>query len=243
VPHNVDLLKERAPHIDATFITTAGEELRQFSHPGHRITYIPNPIDPSIETIRCHERTDQPNDVFWACRGVRANFENNPRIEIPLFIEQSKQVKLDYHGMNGKAELFGAAYYEAIGQAKMGLNLTAKRADRYKKVGTNNEVYLHSSDRIAQYMGCGLTTFSTRDHGLEALFPDDKAMVFFSSKEELLEKLVYYKNHEKERQAVGKAGWEISHQHFNVNLVARYMVNTTFQLEDSYNYYWPTTCY
>ena len=243
--HNLKILKSKLSLLDATFITTAGTILKRISHPRGRASYIPNPIDSSIEYPECHEHSDQEHDVFWAFRGFEAPTHENPRLDLPLFLEKSGKVNIDYHGMNGKPELMNADYFKAIENARMGLNLTRTHlgSDNLNKETSPEELYLYSSDRISHYMGSGLLTFSTRENKLEELFEEDKEMVFFSSKEELLEKVIYYKNNDDERREIAKRGWEKSHNCFNERLVAKYMLEVAFRLPLSEDYAWPTETY
>ena len=245
--HNVNLLKSNLPDMDATFVTTAGSILETLSHPDGVVSFMPNPVDKSIDYPKCHERSDQKYDVFWSMRkneDVKKR-EGNPRIELPLFLENNRRVKIDYYGLNGKPELWNAAYYHAIENAKMGLNIsqTYIEGDNVNKNTTAKELYLYSSDRISHYMGSGLLTLSTRGHQLEEMFEEDREMVFFSSKEELLEKIIYYKQHDTERKAVARQGWEKYHNCFNERIVAKYMLEVAFRLPLSEEYAWPTETY
>ncbi len=245
--HNINMLKRNLSYMDATFVTTAGSILKCLSHPNGDVSFMPNPVDKSIDYPRCHERSDQKHDVFWSMRQIekaRTN-EENQRIEIPIFLENSGKVNIDYHGMNGKPELWNAAYYQAIENARMGLNLSHSYLgrDNVHDKTTDDELYLYSSDRISHYMGSGLLTLSTRDNKLEELFEKDKEIVFFSSKEELLEKVIYYKNHDEERRKIAQCGWEKSYRCFNERLVAKYMLEVAFRLPLSEDYAWPTETY
>ena len=129
--------------------------------------------------------------------------------------------------------------------AKMGLNInrTYSEGDNYNPTTNPEELYLYSSDRISHYMGSGLLTLSTRDNKLEELFEEDKEMAFFSSKEELLEKVIYFKNHDDERKKIAQRGWEKSHNRLNERLVAKYMFEVAFRLPLSEDYAWPTETY
>lgn len=242
--HNINMLRKLLSYMDATFVTTAGTILKCLSHSKGVISFIPNPVDESIDYPRCHERSDQEHDVFWSMRRTKIH-EGNPRIEIPLFLEKSGKVKIDYYGMNGKPELWSADYYQAIENAKMGLNIshTSLERDYINEETTNEELYLYSSDRISHYMGSGLLTFSTRGHQMENLFEEDKEIVFFSSKEELLDKVIYFKKNDTERREIARRGWEKSHGCYNERLVAKYVIETTFCLPLSEQYAWPTQTY
>jgi len=245
--HNINMLKRYLSYMDATFVTTAGTILKCFSHPGGVVSFIPNPVDKSIDYPRCHERSDQKHDVFWSMRTIekKRRNEGNPRIELPFFLEKSGKVQIDYYGMNGKPELWNADYYKAIENARMGLNLSHSYLgrDTVHNKTTAEELYLYSSDRISHYMGSGLLTFSTRDNKLDGLFEEDIEMVFFSSKEELLDKIIYYIKHDDERMEIARRGWEKYHRCFNERLVAKYILEVAFRLPLSEDYAWPTETY
>ena len=245
--HNINMLKRNISNMDATFVTTAGSILKCLSHSNGIVSFMPNPVDISIDYPKCHERSDQKHDVFWSMRTIEKSRKRkgNPRIEFPLFLERSGKVKIDYYGMNGKPELWNADYYRAIENAKMGLNLSHDYlgTDNVYEKTTAEELYLYSSDRISHYMGSGLLTLSSRDNKLEELFEENKEIVFFSSKEELLEKAIYFKNHDEERREIAKRGWEKSYACFNERLVAKYIIEITFGKPLSEKYAWPTQIY
>lgn len=245
--HNINMLKRNISYMDATFVTTAGSILKRLSHPGGIVNFIPNPVDMSIDYPRCHERSDQTFDVFWSMRKVEKSrtHEKNPRIEFPLFLEKSGKIKIDYYGMNGKPELWNVKYYQAIENAKMGLNLSHAYLgpDNINEKSTDEELYLYSSDRISHYMGSGLLTLSTKDNRLEELFEENKEIVLFSSKEELLEKIIYYKKNDIERKTIARQGWEKVHTLYNEKLVTKYMIERTYDMRLSESYVWPTQTY
>ena len=247
---HIDNIRLKIPYVDATFVTTAGSILGTLGESEGVVSYIPNAADESIETFRCHERSDQTNDVFWAGRlNPKMDLcKENPRWEIPLYLEDSGKVKIDYYGLKSKLPLEGAAYYQAIGNAKMGLNINNGQLLRdFVETPGHSSTYLYSSDRIAQYMGCGLLVFCYRDKKmdtkLEELFEEDKELIFFSSKEELLDKVLYYKEHDDKRKEIARRGWEKSHNQLNERLVAKYIIEVTFKLPLSEDYIWSTKLY
>jgi hypothetical protein len=241
-PHNQAMIRSKLPFMDATFITTAGSTLKQFHNPNGHISFIPNPVDPSIEWPRCHEDRDQKHDVFWAMRS-RQSSQDDPRIQLPIHLERSHHVAIDYHGMNGRPELSSYQYYQAISQARMGLNISVVRSQPHSPHASSEELYLYSSDRISHYLGSGLLVLSTRDNQLEHLFEEDKEMVFFQTADELLEKVIALKKHESQRQAIAYAGWKKAHECFNSQRVARYIVESTFHKDNPNDYPWPTEKY
>lgn len=241
-PHNISMLQSKAPLLDATFCTTGGIALRKFAIANNIVAFIPNPVDRSIEVLRGFENSDQSNDIFWSMRGHKGSYAGDPRVEIPLFLENN-QIKIDYHGFNNKPEVFGARYFKLLANAKMGLNISVTCTYNPNENITKEQIFLYSSDRIAQFMGCGLLVFTTRDNALEELFVEDKELIFFSDKDELKEKITYYAKHDGVRKAIAKAGWEKYHNCFNESVIARYMAEVVFRQTHSCQYQWPTTLF
>ncbi len=229
-------------HIDATFLTTAGDVLKRFARPSKIACYVPNPVDASIETLWCHERDDQPHDVFFAMRGIHGSFPGDVRLGIPAYLAQQEGIVMDYHGIHGRAPLFGAAYYEHIARARMGLNLNVTKLSEHHQA-LPEELHLYSSDRLAQYLGCGLLVLSTREHGLQHWFAEDGEMVFYDTKEELADKVRHYKKNAAARMRIAQAGWRKAHAQFNERLVAKYIEEVTFGLPLTHDYAWPTQRY
>ncbi len=240
--HNMAMIRSKLNVVDGTFITTAGKELARFNNKNGFVAFTPNPVDPSIDWPKCHENSNQPNDVFWALRPTKTTNLNDPRIGYPLFIEESGKVKIKYYGMNGAPTLMNADYYKRIADCKMGLNISVVGELGGIDYARPEELYLYSSDRIAQYMGSGLLVLTTRDNSLEEMFEENKEAVFFKGKEELLDKLTYYKNNDTERRKIATAGYEKSHKHLNERLVARYILESTLNDKVS-EYIWPITKY
>jgi hypothetical protein len=242
-PKNVAAIAAKAPLMDATFVTTAGTVLQRFRGAGGPVCYMPNPVDQSVHYPRCFERSDQTYDLFFAARPIAAPIADDPRADIPAFIAASRRIAIDYYGVNGRPQLYGRAHFRHIANARMGLNISSVRESPSDPLGTAEELYLYSSDRLAHYLGSGLLVFTTRDNRLEDLFEEDTEMIFFTDKHDLLDKLLYFKSHDEQRQSIARAGWQKAHQLFNERLVAKYMVETVFRLPLSESYRWPTTLY
>jgi hypothetical protein len=235
---NVQAIENRIPYIDSTFLTTAGAEAKKY---GKYVYYIPNPIDPAIETHKCFE-ADNEYDVFFACRAAstKGAHDTTDRLIIPKFLQQNaSELRYNFHGFDGKPELFGAEFYAELSKCAMGLNISQKQTTRGElQYATPAQKYLYSSDRIAQYLGCGLLVFCETGFGLEKIFTPDEMMIYFSDKQELAEKLKFYsKNHELRRQ-IAKAGWQYAHTHFNNQLIASFIVEATMQQPFSHDYEW-----
>jgi Glycosyl transferases group 1 len=225
--HNMAMIRAKLGVVDATFVTTAGPVLKRFSNPAGFVAFLPNPVDPSIDWPKAHESSDQPHDVFWALRPSKHTSPSQPRIGWPLFVEASGKIDIRYHGMNGVPPLINARYYNQIARCRMGLNISVAGELGRKDHADREELYLYSSDRIAQYMGSGLLVFTTRDNSLEEMFVEDGEAIFFNGPEELLDKLVYYKANDSQRRAIAAAGHTKAHTHLNERLVARHLIEAT----------------
>ncbi len=227
-PENDAAIKARLPYMDATFITTGGEVLQQYGGQGGVVSYMPNPTDAAIECYRAFEG-DAEYDLFYAVRAATMQDANtNDRITFPRYVkEQVQGLRPSFHGFDGEGELFGVSFYERMGRCAMGLNLSHKHTTKGEvRHATQAEKCYYSSDRIAQYMGNGLLTFTERGFNQEALFSDEE-IIFFDSKEELAEKVQYYRDNDEERRRIAYNGWQKYHECFNAEMIARYMVEVT----------------
>ena len=102
-------------------------------------------------------------------------------------------------------------------------------------------VYLYSSDRIASYIGNGLCTFLQSNRGLEELYTDTE-VVYFQNDEELIDKIKFFKNNAEAVRKISVSGWKKSHESFNEKVICSYIINKTFNLKIS-NQFWPEVSY
>lgn len=238
IEHNVQHARAKAEVVDWTFATTAGAVLARLAGSRSRVGYIPNPVDPSIDTHRCHERTDQPYDIFFAGHTHKSTDPEDLRLRAPELIRHHlPEARCALYGHGQGASVYGAAFTRALGEAKIGLNFSQR--DREAKPGPGGPLYLYSSDRIGLYLGNGLLTFTTRAFRLTDMYGPD-AIVEVDGEGDFIEKLRYYLAHDDERQRVARSGHELAQQEFNERLVSQYMVETTLGLPFSHNYRWPT---
>jgi Glycosyl transferases group 1 len=237
---NVEFLADRATLVDASFVTTAGAALARFSSATNVSSYIPNPVDSSIETLRGFERTDQAFDVFFAAN-AREDRPDDPRRTTPRLIAESGEATIDYHGFDGRPALFGSPYFRALANSRMALNINSDRAETARARAPADQLYLYNSDRIAQLMGCGLLTLSYRVNGLMELFEEDEEMVFADTPEEMRDAVLRFKRDDYRRREIAETGWRKSHERFNERVVARYIEEVAFRRPLSQRYFWPTT--
>ena len=236
---NVEFLADRARVVDATFVTTAGPALKRFSTTSNVSAFIPNPVDPSIEDRRNFERHDPPLDVFFAANagGDRAD---DWRRATPRLFAATPELACAFHGFDGRPGVYGSAYFERLAQARMGLNLNSDRAESALAQAPQDELYLYSSDRVSQLLGCGLMTLSFTTNRLMELFEPEREMVFAASPEAMREAALRYKRDDAARRRVAEAGWRKAHAAFNERLVARFIEEAMFRRPLSHAYAWPT---
>jgi Glycosyl transferases group 1 len=242
-PKNRAVLERRAAIADASFITTAGPAIGICGRPGAPVSFIPNWIDPAIETGRAFERSDLAWDVFFAARAHVGEYEGDPRFVFPLAIESSGDISIDIHGVDGRPALHGAAFYERMTTAKMGLNLNGDRQGRVPEPAPAELRYLYNSDRVAQVMGSGLLALSTRANRLYEMFAEGETMVFADTLDEMFETIRRYKRDDQARRKIAEAGWRKAHADYSVDLVTRYIEEVTFEKPLSHAYQWPTEFY
>lgn len=226
IPKNFERVSSLVPLVDATFVTTAGEDIRTLAKAGGRVAFMPNPVDPSIETLRVFEKNQVENDLVFLTGGgafseMRAQICEHIRARIP-------DLKFDVRGLFGHPNAYGARLFDALGNAKMGLNISAR-----------NDVRLYSSDRMAQLMGSGLLTFLDRRTGFGSLIRDDEA-AFYEGEDELVEKLIHFRRNDSARRDTARRGWQRAHDIFNATKVAQWIVETAFRQAKSHEYAWPT---
>jgi len=238
---NLRNARSKAEVVDWTFATTAGPILSQLAGSHSRVAFIPNPVDPSIDIHRCHERVDQPHDVFFAGHlDKRLDPDDLRGRAYDLIRERLPDVRCAFYGYGQNKSLFGAEFMRALGKAKIGLNFSQRVPGTMP--GPGGELYLYSSDRIGLYQGNGLLVFSTQAYSLSELYGQD-TLVEVADADDFIDKLRFYVGNDAERQRIARNGYELGHREFNERLVAQYMIETTLGQGLSYAYCWPREHY
>jgi hypothetical protein len=235
---NLEFLADRARVVDATFVTTAGAALKRFACAGNVSAFIPNPVDPSVEDLRVFARDDLAFDVFFAAN-AGADREDGVRRATPKLM-QAAGLACAFHGFDRAPGLYGAAYFDGLRQARMGLNLNSDRAETATTQAPAEELYLYSSDRVSQLVGCGLATLSFEVNRLMELFEPGREMAFAPTPEAMVEAALRLKRDDAARRRIAEAGWRRAHGAFNERLVAEFIEDVTFRRPLSHAYAWPT---
>jgi hypothetical protein len=226
VPANLARLQALAPLVDASFVTTAGDALRDVVRDGGRVCFMPNPVDRSVEALKVFESESLPNDLVFLT-GFDS-FDREKRDICDAIRSRLPDLKFDVRGLYGKPGVYGAKMFDVLAQAKMGLNISKRSGER-----------LYSSDRMSQFMGCGLLTFIDRHTGFGDIFGPDE-LVTYGDIDELVERIDYYRAHDAERRSIAERGWRRAHAIFCETLVAQWIVDVSFERTPSHAYAWPT---
>jgi glycosyltransferase involved in cell wall biosynthesis len=238
---NLRNARSKAEVVDWTFVTTAGPILKQLAGARSRVAFIPNPVDPSIDVHHCHERSDQPYDVFFAGHmDKRMDTHDLRGLAYDLIRERMPDIHCAFYGHGQSKSLFGAEFLRALGNAKIGLNFSLRVPGAVSGPGGN--IYMYSSDRVGLYLGNGLLVFSTQAFSLSELYGDE-ALVEVEGPDDFIDKLRFYVENDGERRRIARNGYELGHREFNERLVSEYMLETALDLPFSHPYRWPAESY
>ncbi len=210
--------------IDVVFATTGGEYLREFATTTTTAAFIPNMVDPAVESQRAFQSKTFQHDFIFC--GRDSNDSERRDFMAELNRAAAQHLRCAFRGCLGNPPAIGYEYLEFLAGSKMALNISRR-----------NDVTLYSSDRLAQLVGNGLLTFCPKVPGLELLFADDE-LVYFSGLDDLLEKLVYYHYHEQDCRAIAERGWRRAHRCYNSQRVTCYMLELLFASPLTSDYGW-----
>ena len=226
---NVQRILDKLDLIDASFLTTSPDVLN-FINKKDNFYFIPNPTDPSFETLSNYNKQCEM-DVFYAIsHGVhRGKLKSGKYDERQKFLEKliakSPGAKFDIYGLNKIQPIWGDSFLKAISNSKMGLNLSRGEPIKY-----------YSSDRIAQIIGNGLLTLIDERTYYRDFF-NDKEMVFYKNMDDLSEKIMKFKN-DTYAKKISENGKKKYTKYFNSNLVADFIISKTFRKSSKNKFLW-----
>ncbi|MBU1564525.1 MAG: glycosyltransferase [Proteobacteria bacterium] len=220
-------LAERSKLMDMVLLTTGGALLASLKSERNRVAFFPNMVDGGIESYRNHEIDDLPIDFLFCGRDY-----NSARTErIKRVVEGLPQFKTETWGCLGNPPLTGHDFYRKLSQATSSLNLSHVE-----------DVPFCTSGRMTQLLGNGLLTFTPETPGMRTLFSPEE-VVYYESDDDLLEKIHYYLEHQKELKTIAAAGWQKAHGSYNVKRVTQFMMEAIYDQPFSDDYEWQNECY
>ena len=238
-------LLNRSKYLDGIFSTTAGEQISECVSDNF-ISFFPNIVDSSIESMKIYENINHPKDVFFALsHGVGTgklrkknslNENKDPRVK---FMDNLKcdlsDVKFSFFGMRGVQPIWASDFDNNIKDCYMGICLQRKPILKYSL-----------SDRISQYLGNGLMVFIESDTQYYDILKKNEEAVYFDDLEDLEKKIIFYKNNKKKALEIAAMGHKKIHHACNEKVVTKYMLDclnnhSIENLNSSYN--WPVNLY
>lgn len=217
-------LFERLAHIDVIFTTTGGKLLKEYATATTSAAFIPNMVDPTVESHKAFEAPSYDHDFIFC--GRDSNDPERQEFMEKVSMKASKHMRCGFRGCLGNPIVTGFAYYDFLARSKMALNISRR-----------NDISLYSSDRLTQLVGNGLLTFCPKVPGMQTLFADDE-IIYFENFDDLLEKIIYYHNHDDECRTIAEKGWRRAHQCYNGERVTLYMIERLFGLPFTTEYEW-----
>lgn len=196
---------------DTGFATTGGETLCRFSSQVP-VAFVPNPVDLSIDTRQAFAEPNHRFDVFFGCHQPAE--DPRWRFVAALKDELPARIRTGLFGNKSGDPLRGAAYVDALGQSRIGLNLNRRDGD------------LYASDRMGQYLGNGLLLATRRSSGYDAVFDEDE-MLFFDDAADLAKGISGVLATDELWRQMARAGHRKAVETMNETLVARLICDFT----------------
>lgn len=222
---NVAKIKDRMEAVDAIFITTSGDPLKQFLTDRNICAFIPNATDPAVEDGDQSTKADFDWDLLFCGIGN----VTDTRYELVRQLHEKlagTDVRFASFGMHGFDPVWGRGYEDVLESSKMGLS--ANRFEGWP---------LYSSDRIAQMIGNGLLTFVSAESGLQRLIPEDTA-AYWSDVDDLAAQVKAFQADDDHRRAVAAKGRAHYREHFSAEKIGGFIVETTMGEAYSHDYSW-----
>ncbi len=210
---NVVNIKSKLPAIDALFVTTGGELLKQFENGHTKVHFMPNLVDSSIDIHRNFEKDDGVLEIDFLFCGT--DYKDPERTAfLQKISDELSSINAKFYGCLGNKPIFGNEYISTLGKTKMALNYSRR-----------NDIELYSSDRIAHLTGNGILTFTPRIPKFETLYTEDE-VVYFDTLDELIEKVLHYNHHTKESKLIASNGHKKALGSYNSSAIAKLIIDS-----------------
>jgi hypothetical protein len=216
---------------DALFVTTAEPALAGHVGPGAFAAFLPNPVDPAIETGRVFDTPSPAFDLVFPASDDEPR-EVGPRLLAPdlataLLAAEVPGLRLLAPGVGDQPQARGAAYFDALASARMGWSLS-RRAD----------VPLYASDRMAHFFGFGLAVLMDRRAGFDRFYDASEA-VFYSDLTDLAVAVRRLIADDARTRVLAERGWRKTWALFHADRVFAYMLAQIFDEGGAKAYEWP----
>jgi hypothetical protein len=216
---------------DALFVTTAEPALGVHAGSGAFAAYLPNPVDPAIETGRGFETEAPTFDVLLpaseeAPREIGAE-RLSPSEAIARLSAAVPGLRVSTPGIGGQPPARGWRYFEALDSARAGWALSRRAS-----------LPLYASDRTAHFFGWGLAVLLDRRTGFERFYSPDEAM-FYDDADDLATGVRRLLADDAAARDLARRGWERTWGLFDSGRVMAYVLAQLFDEGGAKGYEWP----
>ena len=221
---NISNIKLYADYVDHNFITTHPSVIKNKINSNFHFFFVP--VDKNIERFDVYKLRPK-NDLFYAMshgvnRSILKPGTEDDRIKfLDILIKKIPDIKYDFYGFLNKQPIWGNDFNNALINSKMALNLSRGRPTKY-----------YSSNRIASIMGNGLLTFIDKNVGMSDFFNKEE-IVFYSSINDLSNKIKFYSRNDKLRRIIAKKGKTKYFKLFNESKITKYMIDISIGKQSS----------
>lgn len=197
--------------VDATFLTSAGEPLEELRRRMGRVSFLPNVVDTSIESVRSFAAENHTYDLVY----VSSLAAGSPRWKLVEDVER-KAPELRVGRYGGKKWVYGTRYFALLESARSALNWSER-----------NDIPLYSSDRIAQLFGSGNCVCLPRTLGYDRFLGENGAL-YFDGSDDLAANLRDAIRSGRWRE-IARTGHERYEALFNERRIAQYILAYTLE--------------
>ena len=204
-------------NIDSSFCTIHPSSLKNMRK--KNIFFIPNPVDLTFENLKIYKNKFYKYDFFFALsHGVHRGTLKKGKIDnreqfLKKLMNISNEIRYNFYGINNNQPIWAEEFKNELSKCKMALNLSQGRPLKF-----------YSSDRLVQLIGNGVLTFVNIKTKLNKLF-SSKEVIFYKNSDDLIKKIIKYKNLDKQRIKIAANGMKKYHSKMNSTQVALYMIN------------------
>jgi hypothetical protein len=221
----------RTGFADALFVTTAEPALGRYAGRGAFAAFLPNPVDPSVETGRAFETPTPAFDLLFPAHDDRPREIGGENLPPSAAVARLRGgvpgLRLSCPGVGNQPEAAGYDYFRALMSARIGWSLSRRAS-----------LPLYASDRMAHMFGWGLAVLLDREAGFERFYADDEA-AFYDSFDGLISQVRRLTDDDEAARAMGRRGWEKTWALFESGRVLSYVLAQLQDERGARSYEWP----
>ena len=231
-PKTQKRLALRTGFVDALFVTTAEPGLGRYVGRGAFAAFLPNPVDPSIETGRAFETPAPAFDMLFPAHEDRPREVGgeslSPMAAVARLRGAVPGLRLSCPGVGGQPEVGGYDYFRALMSARTGWSLSRRAS-----------LPLYASDRMAHMFGWGLAVLLDRRAGFDRFYRDDEA-AFYDSFDGLIAQVRRLTDDDEAARDTARRGWEKTWTLFESDRVLAYVLAQLRDEGGARGYEWPS---